>query len=234
MSVSADVHSLDALKEFRATLCQFGTDAADAMCAIELQIHRMFDWLQDQYKFWQRTIREVQEEVVEAKAELAARKFPNALGRIPDCTVQEEALEDALRRLEEAEEKCERVRRWSSQLLPYAVTEYEGPARQMQNMLEAELIQGIALLDRKIVTLEEYIGLTAPSIGAVPMSSAPQAPSLAPAAPVAPTTPSNPSPKGESREPEHRPEQAVQQPGGPDPALGGHQGGLAGPGSPGL
>jgi len=114
-------------------------------------------------KFWQRAIRDCQEEVIQAKNELAARKFPNALGRIPDCTVQEENLERAERRLEYAEEKLETARRWCRQLLPFAVTEYEGPSRQLAVFLEGPLPQALALLDRKIATLEQYLALTAPS-----------------------------------------------------------------------
>jgi hypothetical protein len=180
MNQSADVASFEALKDFKAGLCQFGTDASDALCAIELQIHRTFDWLQDQLKFWQRTIRDMEEEVVQAKAELAQRKFPNALGRIPDCTVQEEALERAERRLAYAEEKVETVRRWSNRLLPYAVTEYQGPAKQLATFLESDLPHAVVLLDRKIASLEAYLALTAPSTGRAPVASAAPAPTPPP------------------------------------------------------
>ena len=89
MSASARVHSLDALTELREKLCAFGVDAQEALCSTELEIRRVFDWLQSRAKHWQHAVRECQEEVVRAKSELTRRKYGQGSGPGPGCTDQE-------------------------------------------------------------------------------------------------------------------------------------------------
>lgn len=179
MDQTAHVASIEALVEFKANLSQFGTDANDALTSVAVMLHRVYDWLQDQEKLWKRTIRDRQEEVVEAKADLVRHQMPNALGRIPDCSEQEDALAEAEERLQDAEDKVVLIRRWGTLLLPQAETEYDGPAKLLANFVQGELPRALALLERKLQILSEYVAMSAPS------SSADVGP--APATPVAGT-----------------------------------------------
>ncbi len=162
MGPSARVTSIEALREFRGSLSRFGHDAKEAVCATELEIRRIFDWLEAKLKYWQREVRIREEEVVRAKAELIQRQYGKRDGRGPGTTDQEIALEEAIRRLREAEAKVEKTRQWNN-LLPRAVSEYEGPARQLMGMLDADLARGIAILDQKIDALEAYVQMAAPT-----------------------------------------------------------------------
>jgi hypothetical protein len=158
MSQSAHVTSIAAIKEFRVALCRFGLDVREALCATELEIRRFHDWLEDQLKYWRSEIRRREEEVVRAKGELVQRKYARADGR--GYTEQEKALEEATARLLHAQEKLKKVREWIH-TLPQALIEYEGPARQLRGMVEAELTHALAVLDRKTEALEAYVSLTA-------------------------------------------------------------------------
>ncbi|MCS6852981.1 MAG: hypothetical protein NZ700_17625 [Gemmataceae bacterium] len=162
----ARVQSIEALRDFRNVLTQCGEDWQDALAAVEAVIRRTFDWLNDQLKWWQRELREREEEVVQRKAELFRKQMPNALGHIPDCTVEIKALNRAKQAVEEAEEKIKTIRRWGGHLWPHAVTEYEGTARVLANMLTDEFPKTLALLDRMIAALDAYVGLA-------PVASAP-------------------------------------------------------------
>jgi hypothetical protein len=162
MGSSARVRSLDALKEFRTSLCRFSHDAKEALCATELEIRRILDWLEAKLKYWQKEVRIRQEEAGRAKAELLQRQYGQPRGRGPGTTDQELALERALHRLREAEDKLEKTRQWLG-LLPRVVGEYEGPARQLMGMLDADLMRGIALLDQKIDALDAYLSTEANS-----------------------------------------------------------------------
>jgi hypothetical protein len=164
MGPSARVTSLEALREFRGSLSRFGHDAKEAVCATELEIRRVFDWLEAQLKTWQKEVRDRQEEVVRAKAELIQRQYGKRDGYGAGTTDQEIALEKASRRLQEAEGKVEKIRQWRN-LLPRAVAEYEGPARQLMGMLDADLPRGIAILDQKIDALDAYMTTAAPLKG---------------------------------------------------------------------
>jgi hypothetical protein len=173
MGPAADVRSIDLLRDWHAALCVFRTESLDALAACELEIRRAMDWLADQRDHWRQVLREAEEEVTQAKAELAARRFPDFSGRMPDTTVQQKAVRMAEAKREFAEEKMDLCRRWL-QKLPHAVSEsYEGPARQLANMLEGELPRGLALLERRVDALEAYANLQAP---AAPRLAAPPPP----------------------------------------------------------
>jgi hypothetical protein len=159
MTGGADVQSLEALIDWHAALCVFRTDALEALASVALEIQRADAWLDDRLRDWQREARDAEQEVVRYKAELANRKLPDFSGRIPDCSVQEENLRLAVRRLEHARERIETVRKWY-QRLPKMIQEvYDGPARHLSNFLEAELPRGIALLKNRIGSLEAYLNV---------------------------------------------------------------------------
>jgi hypothetical protein len=162
MGPSARVNSLDALKDFRASLCRFGHDAREALSATELEIRRIMDSLDAKLKYWQKEVGIRQEEVARAKAELIQRQHGQRHGRGPGTTDQEIALNKAIRRLQEAEAKVEKTRHWQN-ILPRATAEYEGPSRQFMAMLEADLTRSIAILDQRIDALDAYLITVAPS-----------------------------------------------------------------------
>jgi hypothetical protein len=159
MADGADVRSIDALRDWYAALTTYGETLAEAAAGVELEIRRGFDWLDEQQGLWRRAVRDCEEEVVRAKAELAARKFPDFSGRMPDTSVQEKALRVAKARLEYAQDQVERVRAWSARL-PKMINEvYRGPAHRLGSFLEVDLPKGRAGLARRLAALDSYAGL---------------------------------------------------------------------------
>jgi len=188
MSQSANVRSIDVLRQLRTALCSFGEDAQEALAAAEQEIRRTTDWLQRQLEYWQRQVRERGEEVVRAKTAIVQRRWGHQEGRGPGTTEAEMALKEAQRRLKEAEEKVQTVRRWIN-LLPREINEYQGPARRLGGFIEADLKHATAVLESKIASLEAYVALTAPGGsspapegGAEPAPAPAQAPPATPAA----------------------------------------------------
>lgn len=182
--MSADVRSIDALRDWYGSLTTYGETLSEAMAGVELEIRRSFDWLSEQLGRWQRAVRECEEEVTQAKAELAARKFTDWSGREPDTTVQEKALRAAKARLEYAQDQVERARSWIVRL-PKAIDEvYRGPAHRLVTFLEVDLPRGLASLSRRLASLESYAGLR-PDYAPGPAS---------PPTPVAPPPPPQPTP----------------------------------------
>jgi chromosome segregation ATPase len=172
--MSADVRSIAALQHWRAQLATYAAVLAEAMAGVDLEIRRVQDWLEEQLRLWKRAIRQCEEEVTQAKAELAQRQFPTWDGRQPDCTVQERNLRRAKARLEYAEEKVETIRRWIARLPKMIDEVFTGPSRRLRSMLEADLPNALAELGRRLAALESYAGLrpdhaplarTAPLIG---------------------------------------------------------------------
>src|SRR5262249_21560876 len=163
MTRSARVTSIQTVEAFKGALCEFGKDARDALCAADLAVRRAVDWLKAQQQFWQRELRKRQEDVVQAKKELTARKYQNRDGRGLGSTEQEKALKKAQDRQREAETKLANCKRWAPEL-HHAVTEYEGPTRQLAGPLDTDLVQAVALLEHKLEALEAYLRLAPPDL----------------------------------------------------------------------
>ena len=156
MNPGADVQAIDALQDWHNALCLFRDEALDALGSIGMEVRRAFDWIAEEGKAWQQEVREAEEAVVRAKAELAQRKTPNFDGRIPDTSVQEENLARAKARLRFAEEQVDVCRKWAVRLPKLVSEEYEGPARRLNNFLEADLPGAIAHLAARIEALHRY------------------------------------------------------------------------------
>lgn len=163
MSQSARVNSLDALKALHEALAHYGPEAQEALGAAEIEIRRVFDFLHEQSKHWQRQVDKRREDVNRARADLAHARAVRQ-GERSGYVEQEIALTKALNRLREAEEKVVVVKRWLLRL-PQAINEYEGPARRLAGLLDADLKQGLAVLENKIAILEAY---TAVQLGEPP------------------------------------------------------------------
>jgi hypothetical protein len=155
-SGAAHVNSIAALNEFREGLCDFRQDAKEALCTTELAVRHFQDWLDNQQRYWRAEVRTSEELVVRAKMELEQRKYSHADRR--GYTEQELALRKATARLEFARDKVDKVAHWKN-VLPRAILEYQGTARQLAGMLDADLVRGLALLERKIEALEAYVAI---------------------------------------------------------------------------
>ena len=92
----ADVRSIPALREWLGAVRVYQSDAADALSGLAQEVRRNVDWVGEQLNLWKRAVRDCEEAIVQAKAELRARQFPDSNGRMPDSTMQERNLRRAL------------------------------------------------------------------------------------------------------------------------------------------
>ena len=161
MSQSARVTSIDALQDWKNALAVFQDHAKEAVVTLELEVRRMFDWLDDQRRFWQAEIRRREDEVVQAKSELWRRKNMPIIEH-PDCVEQEKALRRAQARLDEAHHKLEKTRRWAP-ALKRAVDEYECHGRRLAAILESDVPRALGVLEQRIRSLDAYVALTPPA-----------------------------------------------------------------------
>jgi hypothetical protein len=159
MDPGADVREISALRDWLAALATYRVDAQNALAGIEMELRRGYDWIEEQGGLWARAVRDCEEDVVQAKADLAARKFETFDGKMPDTTVQERALRRAEARLDHAREQVTTCKRWLTKLPKMVDEAYTGPARRLAGVLEADLPVGLADLDRRIAALEQYAEL---------------------------------------------------------------------------
>jgi len=171
----ADVRSIDALREWYAALGGYGEMLAESLAGVELEIRRGHEWLHEQLALWQKAVRDCEQDVVQAKAELSQRKYPGFDGREPDTTVQERNLRRAKARLEYAEEQVAKTRSWIGRLPKMVDEVYRGPSHRLGGFLEVELPKALALLGRQIEALETYADLRT-DFAPIPSGSPPAPP----------------------------------------------------------
>lgn len=159
--MSARVYNVDILVDLKNAFLTFTQKGKDALGAVEMDIYRTMDWLGDQQVYWKSMVRKGEDDVFRAKSELARRKMVRVGDRPADTTEQEKALKKAMEKLEFAQEKLNHTRRWLRNL-PEQIDEYKGRAQQLASALDGDLPKIDALLESKIISLQEYLATIAP------------------------------------------------------------------------
>jgi hypothetical protein len=172
----ANVRSIEAIKDFKLALLTYAEDARVSLGAMEMEIRQVRNWLErDQYSYWQGQVKRAKEGIAEARADLHRRQLSQMNSDAVSDSDQKEALRIAKRRLEEAEDKVERIKRWVP-VLEHALAEYHSQSQPLGDKLSGGLAGSFALLERMIVALEGYMAIEAPSAPVLPPTSAPDTP----------------------------------------------------------
>ena len=152
----ADVRSIPALREWLAALQVYRADAQESLFGTAQEIRRAQDWVAEQLQLWRRAAREGEAAVVQAKAELNARRFPGHDGRMPDTTLPERNLRRAVAKLEHAEERARVCQAWMGKLPKVIEETYSGKAHRLGLFLSDDLEKAGGELARQIESLERY------------------------------------------------------------------------------
>lgn len=178
----ANVRSVDAIRDFKNALIAFAEEARIALDSTEMDIRQTRNWLErDQMAFWKAQVKRSHEMISEARTELHRRRLSQTNSDAISDTDQKEALRLAHRRLEAAEEKVERIKKWAP-VFEHALSEYHSQAQPLGDRLSGNLVASLAMLERMIQALEEYLAIEAPAAPVLrPASSAATADATAPA-----------------------------------------------------
>jgi hypothetical protein len=172
MGESAQVNSIAAIEEFRCALVKFAQQAAQALCEMETEIRRSFDWItHDQLKYWQAEIQRSGRALVEAKTELLNAQTSRRMDDyVPTCIQERKKVERICQRQELAQSKVEAVRRWG-QVIAREIDEFKVRSSQLSTMLDSDIPRALAALDRILQSLDAYVQLAAPSVAPAPVAS---------------------------------------------------------------
>jgi len=161
MGQEARVNSIPALKQLRASLGTFARIASAALEEASTGIQRTRQWLrEDQYRFWKAQVQARTEQFIRAKLALKQRQvFDRTLAGTPSsCVDEKKALKVAEARLREAEHKLSRVKAWSQQI-EKEWSDYRGATQRLVSVIEVEIPNARARLDKMIDSLEAYLAL---------------------------------------------------------------------------
>jgi hypothetical protein len=156
VSSTAQITSLDALRQFRAALVQFAADVEAALVTLELEARRPVEWIEnDRSRYWPQQARKASDLVSEARLALERCEVRISGGDARYCYDERKALEKAKRRLRLAEEKTQATRRWRIQMHKES-EEFQVQIAKLKRYLESDLVRAFAALDRMSAALNRY------------------------------------------------------------------------------
>lgn len=163
MGVTANVQSVEALKDFRVALCRFVEAARSSVGEADADVQRHIFWLnEDRRRHWKEELRKREEKLRQAKMALLTKKLEKtATGGRASCVDEEKAVALAVRRFEEAQLKSANTVRWSRKL-DEQIFEFKGMLQAFNHALDVDVVNGLAWLDRMIESLEAYLALAPP------------------------------------------------------------------------
>jgi hypothetical protein len=173
MSRSANVLSVQTLKDFKVTMINFAEEARNSLSGVDMELRRMRDWLErDQLGYWQAQVKRRNEEVMEARSELHRRKITQQGSQAVSDAEQKEALREAQRRLRVAEEKVALVKKLIPQL-HHAIAEYHSHSQPLGDHLSGGFERSVANLERMTASLDAYLATAVPTAPRLEPAAAP-------------------------------------------------------------
>lgn len=150
------VTSIDVMQEFRPALIRFVEEATAAVSSADADAGRTLEWVQrEQLPYWKKELRRREEELTRAKSELIRKQAGGGKGDERQAVEEKKAVEKAKRRVDEADAKIKACQRWGREL-ERAMQMFKGQVQSLNSMLNAELPNAIAMLDRMTAALEQY------------------------------------------------------------------------------
>jgi hypothetical protein len=163
MSKSANVRSVQTLKDFKLTMCNFAEEARNSLSGVDMELRRMRDWLErDQLGYWQAQVKKRNEDLMQARADLHRRKISQQGSDAVSDAEQKENLREAQRRVRVAEEKVAIVRKLIP-MLHHAIDEYHSHSQPLGDYLSGGFEKSLMSLEKMITALDAYLALRAPS-----------------------------------------------------------------------
>ncbi len=159
MARQASVQSIDALRRFRAAIREYVEVMQDVLDNLQAESQRTVDWVRhDRMTYWPAQVRQASDGLTGALDRLQMKQLTIS-GRDPvSATEEKQQVQQARDRLRYTERKAARTRQLSG-LLQHEVDEYRGVLAKLEQLIEADLPQAMASLDRMLASLEKYTAL---------------------------------------------------------------------------
>ncbi len=162
MSKSANVRSVQTLKDFKLVMCNFAEEGRNSLSGVDMELRRMRDWLErDQLGYWQAQVKMRNEDLMQARADLHRRKISQQGSDAVSDAEQKENLREAQRRVRVAEEKVSIVRKLIP-LLHHAIDEYHSHSQPLGDHLAGGFEKSVMGLEKMIGALDAYLALRRP------------------------------------------------------------------------
>ncbi len=158
MAEGARIHSVDAIRAFRAALIKYAEGGNSALTSADSDIDRVMGWLErDQTTFWAGQVRKRHEFVIKCEdAVRQKRLFKGADGGVQSVVDEMKALTAAKRRKDEAEQKVLAVKK-AVQVLRKEGQLYKGRVQKLGTTMTSDIPKAVHKLDRMCEQVEAYL-----------------------------------------------------------------------------
>ncbi len=160
MAEGARIHSVDAIRQFRAALIKYAETGNSALTSADSDIDRVLGWLErDQTSFWAGQVRKRHEHVVRCEDAVRQKKlFKGADGGTQSVVDEMKALSVAKRREAEAEQKVLTVKKAIAVLRKEGML-YKGRIMRLATTMSSDLPKAVHRLDRMTDQVEAYLSI---------------------------------------------------------------------------
>jgi len=155
---SANITSVEAIANFQVTLRTQRDRASAVLDTYKREMHRVVQWFEGDLPLtWKQELRRRYEKMSEARTEYETCKLRTVAGQRSGCFEEKKKYERAKSRLQEGERKIEEVKTWRMKYSEEA-EECRGRLGKFQGVLDNDLEKSLALLERTVQSLENYLG----------------------------------------------------------------------------
>jgi hypothetical protein len=158
---SADIESVQVLKDFRVALVKFESLCRNALVGVDAEIKRTMDWLGSQIPLLERRSRKDEEAVNRALSELKEAQWRATYAGKASYVDERRALDRAKRRKEETEARLAAARRWRT-VLDQTIGKMVTPCNILAVQLDHLTPRALARLDQMLDSLEDYFRTPTP------------------------------------------------------------------------
>ena len=162
---TANMGSLDQVKDFRPALIRFGQDVTRAIGEADSGVLRVMGRLDsDIPAYWKRELAKRHEKLSQAKDALRAKTmYKDSSGKSPSAVDEQAAVQKWMRAVEEAQDKIIAAKKWH-QILVQQYEQFRGRVRAARDLAPMMTEQAVHDLDRAIEGIEAYLALQGPAI----------------------------------------------------------------------
>ena len=163
MGQSANVTSVDAIRQFAASVIAFQEEARLCLTMLDSQLRQILFWLErDRPSFWKREIENCLRDIADARVRLHQCRMRRMGDFRPSCIEEVKDLEAAQKAMEFGQKQIPNVKRWNIEAA-HEGNEYHGRAAQLVQSIEREIPRLLAILAFTIDRLDAYAAVTTPS-----------------------------------------------------------------------
>ena len=163
MGQSANVTSVDAIRQFAAAVIAFQEESRLCLTSLDGQLRQILFWLErDRPGCWKRESENCLRDIADARVRLHQCRMRRMGDFRPSCIEEVKDLEAAQKAMEFGQKQIPNVKRWNIEAA-HEGNEYHGRAAQLVQSIEREIPRLLAILAFTIDRLEAYAAVTTPS-----------------------------------------------------------------------